>query len=99
VQQYIPKERLNNCMAVVFGPHGKVYNIKIEMDQSDMFFTCGWLQFLVFHNITVADALLLRYEGNMVFTVKVFDSDGCQRHSKQKESIVQQRELCFPSNK
>jgi hypothetical protein len=79
-------------MAVVLGPHGKVYNIKIEMDQSDVFFTGGWSQFLVFQNITVANALLLRYEGNMVFTVKVFGCDGCQRDSKQKENIVQQSE-------
>jgi hypothetical protein len=79
-------------MAIILGPHGKVYNIKIEMDQSDMFFTGGWSQFLVFHDITEANALLFRYEGNMVFTVKVFGSDGCQRNSKQKENIVEQSE-------
>ncbi|CAN6242153.1 unnamed protein product [Urochloa humidicola] len=91
VQQHIPKELQNNCMAIVLGPHGKVFNIKLEMDQSDMFFTGGWSQFLVFHDITEANALLLRYEGNMVFTVKVFGSDGCQRNFKQQENRVQQR--------
>ncbi|CAL5028149.1 unnamed protein product [Urochloa decumbens] len=99
VQQHIPKEHLNNCMAIVLGPHGKVCNIKLEMDRSDMFFTGGWSQFLVFHDITEADALLLRYEGNMVFTVKVYGSDGFQRVFKQKENRVQQRSTLPHSEK
>ena len=92
VQQHIPKEHWNNRMAIVLGPHGKVYNIKLETDRSDMFFTGGWSQFMVFHDITESNALLIRYEGNMVFTVKVFGSDGFQRDSKQKENRVQQSE-------
>ena len=92
VQQHIPKEHRNNCMAIVLGPNGKVYNIKLETDRSDMFFTGGWSQFMVFHDITESNALLIRYEGNMVFTVKVFGSDGFQRDSKQKENRVQQSE-------
>ncbi|XP_025825041.1 putative B3 domain-containing protein Os04g0347400 isoform X3 [Panicum hallii] len=50
----------------------------------------AWSQFLVFHYITEADALLLRYEGNMVFTVKVFGLDGYQRDSKHKETRAKQ---------
>ncbi|WVZ84955.1 hypothetical protein U9M48_031921 [Paspalum notatum var. saurae] len=99
VQQYIPKEHLNNHTAIVLGPNGKVYSIKLEMDQLDVFFTGGWSQFLVFHDITEADALLLRYEGNMVFTVKVFGSDGCQRNSKQKENGIQQTSTLHHSEK
>ncbi|CAL5034901.1 unnamed protein product [Urochloa decumbens] len=99
VQQHIPKERLNNYMAIILGPHGKVHNINLEMDRLDMFFTGGWSQFLEFHDITEANALLLRYEGNMVFTVKVFGSDGCKRHSKQKENIIQHRSTLPQSEK
>jgi len=66
LQQLIPKEHQNNCMAIVLGPHGKVYNIKLETYRSDMFFTGGWSQFMVFHDITESNALLVRYEGNMV---------------------------------
>ncbi|KAG2570152.1 putative B3 domain-containing protein Os04g0347400 isoform X3 [Panicum virgatum] len=77
-------------MAVVLGPIGKVNSFKIEMDQSDVFFAGGWPQFLAFHGITESNALMLRYEGNMVFTVKVFEPDGCQRKSKHKDNIMQQ---------
>ncbi|KAF8780705.1 hypothetical protein HU200_001310 [Digitaria exilis] len=70
VQQYFPNEHLNNCTTIVLGPHGKVSHIELERNWSDVFFAGGWPQFVVFHNITEADALLLRYEGSMVFTVK-----------------------------
>ena len=79
-------------MAVVLGPLGKVNSIKIEMDQSDVFFAGGWPQFLAFHGITESNALMLRYEGNMVFTVKVFEADGHQRESKHKDIGTQQGE-------
>jgi hypothetical protein len=92
VQQYIPKEHLNNRRAIVFGPLGKVSHIEIEMNQLDVFFSGGWTQFLMFHDITESNALLLRYEGNLVFTVKVFEPNGCQRESKGKDIRIQKSE-------
>ncbi|RLM73061.1 hypothetical protein C2845_PM15G04460 [Panicum miliaceum] len=68
------------------------------MDQSDLFLTGGWSQFLASHGITDANALLLRYEGNMVFTVKVFEPDGCQRGSRNKDIIMQQDMEEHPSS-
>lgn len=90
VQHYILEERLNNLSAIVLGPTAtsKVHSIKFEMGLSDVFFAGGWSQFLVFHDITEANTLLLRYEGNMVFTVKVFGLDGCQTESKHNEVRV-----------
>ncbi|CAM0146402.1 unnamed protein product [Urochloa decumbens] len=92
VQYFIAREELNSRMAVVFGPLGKVNSIKLEMDQLDVFFAGGWPQFLAFHDITESNALLLRYEGNMVFTVKVFEPNGCQRKPTHKDNIMQQSE-------
>nr|CAB3484186.1 unnamed protein product [Digitaria exilis] len=89
VEQYIPNEDLNKHTAIVLRPLGKVSHIEMETNQSDVFFAGGWSQFLVFHDITEANALLLRYEGNMVFTVKVFEPDGCQRESKCKDIRMQ----------
>ncbi|RCV33093.1 hypothetical protein SETIT_7G055000v2 [Setaria italica] len=93
VQWYIPKEHLlDNHMAIVSGPLGKVSHVELQMSQSEVFFGGGWSQFLVLHDITESNALLLRYEGNMVFTVKVFEPDGCQRESKYKDIKMQQSE-------
>lgn len=44
------------------------------------------------HDVTQANALLLKYEGNMVFTVRVFGPDGFQRESKDKDIRIQQGE-------
>ncbi|KAL6652970.1 hypothetical protein ACP70R_011895 [Stipagrostis hirtigluma subsp. patula] len=93
VQQCIPKLHMSNHRAIVLGPLGKVYPIGLEMNQLDVFFAGGWSQFMAFHGITKANFLLLRYEGNMVFTVKVFEPDGFQRESKPKDIVVQQKLL------
>ncbi|CAN6242156.1 unnamed protein product [Urochloa humidicola] len=50
----------------------------------------GWSQFMVSQGITGANALLLRFEGNRVFTVKVFEPNGCQRGSRNKDIRAQQ---------
>ncbi|CAL5017643.1 unnamed protein product [Urochloa decumbens] len=92
VQNYIPKEHLNNHMTIVSGSLGKVCPIELEINRSNVFFAGGWSQFMAFHGITEADALLLRYEGNMVFTVKVFGPDGCQRESMHKDGRMQRNE-------
>lgn len=70
----------------------KIGQIELKMDRSDLFVTGGWSQFLTSHGITAANALLLRYEGKMFFTVKVFEPDGCQRESRNKDIRIQQGE-------
>ncbi|CAO1939098.1 unnamed protein product [Urochloa humidicola] len=85
VQQYIPTELLDSREAIVLGPSGKVFRIKLEMGWSGVFLAGGWPQFLKFHDITEANALLLRHEGSMVFTLKVYESNRYQGGSKHKE--------------
>ncbi|KAF8688193.1 hypothetical protein HU200_042428 [Digitaria exilis] len=92
VQQYIHKEFLDQGTATVLGPIAKVFSIKHERGQSGMFFAGGWSQFLKFQHVTEANALLLRYEGNMVFTLKVFETNGNQRVSKHKQNINTMKE-------
>ncbi|TVU13713.1 hypothetical protein EJB05_37133, partial [Eragrostis curvula] len=87
LQSYIPKDDLNSHVAIFLGPHGKVSKIEVKMNCSDVFFAGGWSQFLMSHDITGGNCLLLRYEGNMVFTVKVFEPNGCQRKSEHKDDI------------
>lgn len=90
VQCYIPKEHLDSRIAIVFGPLGTVFSIVVEINELGVLFRDGWSQLLVHHNITEDNTLLLRYEGNMAFTVNVFESDGCQRKSKHKDLRMQQ---------
>ncbi|KAL6652971.1 hypothetical protein ACP70R_011896 [Stipagrostis hirtigluma subsp. patula] len=92
VQHYIPKEHLNNATAIVFVPLGEVWRMELEINRSNVFVGGCWSHFLAFHRITKDNYLLLRYEGNMVFTVKVFEPDGCLRESKEKDIRMQQSE-------
>lgn len=85
-------ELLDNRTAIVFGPSGKGYSIKLEMGWTGVFFAVGWSQFLKFHDITEANALLLRYEGNMVFTLKAYGPNGYQREFNHKENRGRQSE-------
>uniref|UniRef100_K3YE69 TF-B3 domain-containing protein n=1 Tax=Setaria italica TaxID=4555 RepID=K3YE69_SETIT len=100
VEQHIPMELLDNRTAIVFGRSGKVYSIKLEMGWTGVFLAGGWSQFLKFHDITEANALLLRYEGNMVFTLKVYGPNGYQREFNHKKTEVdkEQHETPFTSS-
>ncbi|RCV28535.1 hypothetical protein SETIT_5G412200v2 [Setaria italica] len=87
-------ELLDNRTAIVFGPSGKGYSIKLEMGWTGVFFAVGWSQFLKFHDITEANALLLRYEGNMVFTLKAYGPNGYQREFNQRKTEVDKYQHC-----
>ncbi|CAL5028176.1 unnamed protein product [Urochloa decumbens] len=90
VQHYIREDHKNTRTAIIIGSHGKIFRVELEMFQSNLFFRGGWSLVLASHDITRANALLLKYEGNMVFTVKVFGPDGCQREFKDKDIRIQQ---------
>ncbi|PVH35092.1 hypothetical protein PAHAL_7G104900 [Panicum hallii] len=83
-------EHLNNQIAVVVSPLGKFWRIGLEVNQSGMSPAGGWSEFLSFHGIIEGNVLLLKYQSNMVFTVKVFGPDGCQMQSKRKDTRIQQ---------
>lgn len=91
MQHYFLKEPWDNS-AIVLGPLGKVSSIKFEMKRSGMFFDGGWSQFLSCHAITKDNNLLIRYEGESVFTVKVFDPDGLLIQSSQQNFEIQNGE-------
>jgi hypothetical protein len=92
VKHYITEECLNRQMAVVVSPLGKFWRIKLQNDQSGVFFAGVWSQFLAFHGISEGEVLLLRYEGNMVFKFKVFEISGCQKDLKNHNTSIQQGE-------
>ncbi|KAK3145060.1 hypothetical protein QOZ80_4AG0322330 [Eleusine coracana subsp. coracana] len=52
VMHYVAKEHRNSRAAVISSPLGKFWQVKVENDQSSMFFAGGWSQFLAFHGIS-----------------------------------------------
>jgi hypothetical protein len=92
VEHYIPEVHKNSRMAIVIGSLGKICRVELEMNESNLFFRGGWAQVLASHDVTQSNTLLVKYEGNMVFTVKVFGPDRCQRESKDNSVRIQQGE-------
>ncbi|OAY79780.1 putative B3 domain-containing protein [Ananas comosus] len=72
--------------ATLFSPLGKFWHITLQRDVDDsMYFDSGWREFSQAHNLVAGCFVVFRYEGNMVFKVKVFDTSGCR---KQYEKIA-----------
>ncbi|CAN6248135.1 unnamed protein product [Urochloa humidicola] len=87
--KYIAEPETGRSRAVLLNlsPLGKFCHVTIEKDPSgNLCFSGGWSQFLASHGIAEYDVLLLRHEGNMVFTVKVFGPDGCQKGFKGQDT-------------
>lgn len=89
VKDYVSEECLNSRIAIIFSPIAKFWRVELKNDQSGIFFTGGWSQFLEFHGICNGDVLHLRYEGNMVFKFKAFGLGGCQKDFKNQNAGIQ----------
>ncbi|CAL5032930.1 unnamed protein product [Urochloa decumbens] len=94
VRKYIPESEMKSSAMILLSPQCKFCQVGIEKDGSgNVFFSGGWLQFLVSHGVDECDVLLLRCEGSMVFTVKVFGPNGCQKVLKDQVASHKQLDL------
>lgn len=58
-----------------------------------MFFGDGWDELVSALELNEGFSLVFRYEGNMVFTIKVFDKSGCRQFNTLKK-----RKLISPAD-
>ncbi|KAL6600355.1 hypothetical protein ACP70R_045155 [Stipagrostis hirtigluma subsp. patula] len=72
--------------ATLMGRPGKFWHVDVEPGDGDggdgdgdgaCFTAGGWAEFVGANAVAPGSFLVFRYEGNMVFTVKVFDASGC----------------------
>ncbi|KAK4276634.1 hypothetical protein QN277_014761 [Acacia crassicarpa] len=63
------------------GPSGNTWRVQLVKEGNDLFFHHGWLTFLEDHVIEVGDLLVFRYEGQLHFTVLVFDERACEKEA------------------
>ncbi|KAJ0965129.1 hypothetical protein J5N97_026267 [Dioscorea zingiberensis] len=57
---------------------GKFWHTKVQKSNKGLYFADGWQELIKAHGLSVGCFLVFRYEGNMVFTLKVFDLSGCR---------------------
>ncbi|KAJ0965016.1 hypothetical protein J5N97_026154 [Dioscorea zingiberensis] len=67
----------NHGKATIFSG-GKFWNTKVQKSDEGLYFGDGWLELVEAHGLSEGFFLIFRYEGNMVFTLKVFDPNGCR---------------------
>ena len=79
-------------MATFVTPFHDFWHIHLEKDGSNVFFAGDWSKFLEFQGIVQGEALLIRYQGNMIFTFEVFGITGCGRKLEKQGIRFQQTE-------
>ncbi|KAM0871160.1 hypothetical protein ACQ4PT_039551 [Festuca glaucescens] len=82
---YISDEELNRRMTTFVTPFLDFWHIDLEKDGSNVFFAGAWSKFMEFQGITEGEVLLIRYQGNMIFTIEVFGFTGCRRNLKKQD--------------
>lgn len=74
----IGKEARRNT-AMLEGPTGRTWYISIERNTEGVFFTDGWPRFVQDHGLKEHEFLVFRYNGNMHFSLLIFDTSACER--------------------
>jgi hypothetical protein len=67
--------------ATLVSPLKKFWHVDVVRDghggDNDVYVAGGWVEFVRANGLEEENFLVFRYEGNMVFTVKVFETSGC----------------------
>ncbi|KAL0360771.1 UNVERIFIED_CONTAM: B3 domain-containing protein [Sesamum radiatum] len=90
-------------LALLVGPSGNNWYVGLVIVDNGLFLNDGWADFVRDHFLEQGDSLVFRYDGNLHFTVQIFDRSLCEKEaafsaessqdlSKYDISIVKKRE-------
>ncbi|KAJ3698243.1 hypothetical protein LUZ61_001948 [Rhynchospora tenuis] len=68
---------LQHNKATLLSPLGKFWDIDLHQEGDNLYLDGGWSDFAKAHDLLTGYFVVFRYEGNMIFTVKVFDGTCC----------------------
>ncbi|KAJ0085167.1 hypothetical protein Patl1_09047 [Pistacia atlantica] len=63
----------------LIGPSGNTWHVNLIQQNGDLFFDQGWPTFVSDHFLECGDLLVFRYDGELHFTVQVFDQSACEK--------------------
>jgi len=66
---------------ILVGPGGNVWHVELIQDNENLFFGDGWAAFVQDHFVEHDDSLVFRYDGNLCFTVQIFDQSSCEKEA------------------
>lgn len=79
----------------LIGPSWDTWHIDFIQQDDNLFFDKGWPVFLRDNFIECGDLLVFRYDGELHFTVQIFDQSGCEKEAafnSKSTSTGQKRE-------
>ncbi|EXB38619.1 B3 domain-containing protein [Morus notabilis] len=63
------------------GPSGNTWQVDLVQQNGDLFLHYGWPAFVRDHFVECGDFLIFRYDGDLHFTVQVFDQSACEKEA------------------
>ncbi|KAG8377681.1 hypothetical protein BUALT_Bualt08G0058100 [Buddleja alternifolia] len=67
--------------ALLVGPSGKHWYVNLIPVGNSLFFNDGWIAFVRDHFLEQGDSIVFRYDGDMHFTVLIFDQSMCEKEA------------------
>ncbi|KAL3845193.1 hypothetical protein ACJIZ3_002596 [Penstemon smallii] len=67
--------------ALLLGPSGNNWYVDLVLDGEGLFFDDGWAIFVRDHILEQGDSLVFRYDGDLQFTVQIFDQSMCEKET------------------
>lgn len=89
--------------AVLVGPSGNSWFVNLILAENGLFLIDGWSDFVKDHFLEHGDSIVFRYDGDLNFTLQVFDRSMCEKQgaftaqssqdvSKYDSNVVKKRE-------
>lgn len=67
--------------ALLVGPSGNNWCVELILVENGLFFNDGWANFVRDHLLEHGDSMVFRYDGDLHFTVQIFDPSLCEKES------------------
>lgn len=65
----------------LMGPSGNTWHADLAQQSDGLFILDGWAAFVRDHFLENGDSLVFRYDGNLHFTVQIFDQSSCEKET------------------
>ncbi|XP_058069232.1 B3 domain-containing protein Os01g0723500-like [Magnolia sinica] len=75
--KYIAKEVSQR--AILKGPSGRIWHVELCKRTSGTYLQNGWQEFVKDHSLQEYEFLVFRYDGDVHFTVQIFDRTACEK--------------------
>lgn len=76
-------------IAFLLGPSGNTWHVNLVQQSGDFFFQNGWDAFVADHFLEHGDSLVFRHDGDLHFTVQVFDHSSCEKEAAFSSKCTQ----------